>query len=886
VATTTAPAPRLVPGVVERPRLFAALDRGTAGPVTLVAAPAGSGKTMLLRTWLRTPGAPGAVAWVDVERDETDATRFWGAVMDAVRGCGAVAPEDPLATLTPAPRGQDEFLRGLLAGLERLARDVLLVLDDLHHLRSEEALLGLERLLARTPDRLRTIVISRRDPKIGLHRLRLAGELAEVRAADLDFTAEEAGALLDAAGVAVAGDDVGRLRERTEGWAAGLRLAAISLARHDDPSRFVAEFSGSERTVADYLVEEVLEHQSPDVRGLLLRTSILERVNGPLAGLLTGRADGERLVHELEEAGALVVAVDVGRTWFRYHHLLSDLLRLQLRREAPDEIPGLHRLAAGWLAEHGFFTEAIRHAEVAADWDLACELLGRHWVHLVLDGEEATLAGLLAGLPADIAQTDAEVATIAAAGRLAESRWDAADALLAAAEAALPAVPENRRRRAATSLATARLMRARRLGDMDSVVAVADAVQEDPGSATAAGVGGAADDELEAFALMNLGIAESWIQRLADAETHLEHALALGRQAGRPYLEVGCLGGLGTVANITQRLELAEDRLRQAVAVAERVGWARHPIVAASYMSLAAVLIEHGGLAEAEALLARVDPDLDQFLEPAAHVGLRHVQGMLALAQGDHAIAAMRFREGQELAGSLRAQHFLAAILRQWELRARLRLGEVDAVRAALAELDPGPHTCSLAAHLCLLDGDLEGAAAAVAPVLAGETFVFHVNQEMEALLLDGLARTALGDDAAAHESVERALALAEPEGRVWLVMTVPGARELLAAHPVHRTAHAAHLHVLLDHLAGVEPERAAPGQPSEPLSERELTVLRFLPTNLSAADIGSELYLSVHTVKTHMRKLYAKLDAHTRAEAVQRGRALGLLAPPRRDAS
>ena len=256
------------------------------------------------------------------------------------------------------------------------------------------------------------------------------------------------------------------------------------------------------------------------------------------------------------------------------------------------------------------------------------------------------------------------------------------------------------------------------------------------------------------------------------------------------------------------------------------------------------------------------------------------------MAQGRFAEALARFREGLELAGSLRAQHFLTAVLRQWELRARLRLGDVEAVRTALADLDPGnPQTCSLAAHVALLDGDAERAADAVAPVLAGETFIFHVNQEIEARLLDGLARTALGDAEAAHASVERALALSEPEGRVWLVMTVPGARELLAAHPVHRTAHAAQLRALLDHLAGAEPGPAAPGELSEPLSEREITVLRFLPTNLSAADIGSELYLSVHTVKTHMRKLYAKLGAHTRAEAVQRGRALGLLAPPRRDA-
>ena len=257
-------------------------------------------------------------------------------VMDALRGSGAIAPDDPLATLVPAPLGgQEEFLERLLAGLGQLAQPVLLVLDDLHQLRSEPALESLEHLLSRAPAQLRTFVVSRRDPKLGLHRLRLAGELVEIRGADLDFTAEETAELIAGAGVSVAAGDIGRLHQRTEGWAAGLRLAAMSLARHDAPDRFVAEFSGSERTVADYLLGEVLASQPPEVRRLLLRTCILERVSGPLADLLTGRHDGARLLHELEEANAFVVAVDVARSWFRYHHLLGDLLRLELRREAP-----------------------------------------------------------------------------------------------------------------------------------------------------------------------------------------------------------------------------------------------------------------------------------------------------------------------------------------------------------------------------------------------------------------------------------------------------------------------------------------------------------------------------------------------------------------------
>src|SRR5919108_3422555 len=248
-----------VAGLVDRPRLFALLERGAGARVTLVCGPAGSGKTMLLASWLRGLRPPVAVAWVDVERDERDATRFWGTAMDALRRSGAIAPGDPLATLVPAPAGgQEEFVARLIEGLARLDRPVALVLDDLHHLRSEEALRDLETLLARAPGALRTFIVSRRDPKLGLHRMRLAGDLAEIRGADLGFTAAETEELMAAAGVTVAGDDLARLHGRTEGWAAGLRLAAMSLARHDAPERFVAEVSGSERTVADYLLGEVL----------------------------------------------------------------------------------------------------------------------------------------------------------------------------------------------------------------------------------------------------------------------------------------------------------------------------------------------------------------------------------------------------------------------------------------------------------------------------------------------------------------------------------------------------------------------------------------------------------------------------------------------------
>ena len=229
--------------------------------------------------------------------------------------------------------------------------------------------------------------------------------------------------------MAVAAGDVSRLHERTEGWAAGLRLAALSLARHDAPARFVAEFSGSERTVADYLLDEVLASQPPEVRSLLLRTCILERVNGPLADLLTGRSDGTRILHELEEANAFVVAVDVARSWFRYHHLLADLLRLELQREAPEAVPSCTGAPPAGTPSTATRSRRSATRPAGGDWALAGELLGRHWVHLLLDGEEQTLGALLAALPAERIGGDAELATIAAADLLAESRWAEADAL-------------------------------------------------------------------------------------------------------------------------------------------------------------------------------------------------------------------------------------------------------------------------------------------------------------------------------------------------------------------------------------------------------------------------------------------------------------------------
>jgi LuxR family maltose regulon positive regulatory protein len=332
-------------GLVTREGLLERLSG--PGTVVLVCAPAGSGKTVLVRSWVEDSGLH--TGWVSVERGERDGQRFWLALIDAL---AAAVPA--VERVDPAPSFQGEALvERLLADLALLEEPAVLVVDDLHELQSAEACQWLEVLLARRPPALRVVLSTREEPRLGLHRLRLAGELIEVRAPDLRFSLSETRQLLQAAGIELSDRGVTRLYARTEGWAAGLRLAAISLARHPDPERFVAEFSGSERTVAGYLVAEVLERQPEPVRELLLRTSLLDRVSGPLADHLTGASGSERVLQELEDANAFVSALDVRRSWFRYHHLFADLLQLELRRVHPELVDGLHRAAAGWFEEHG-----------------------------------------------------------------------------------------------------------------------------------------------------------------------------------------------------------------------------------------------------------------------------------------------------------------------------------------------------------------------------------------------------------------------------------------------------------------------------------------------------------------------------------------------------
>src|SRR5690242_3439920 len=420
-----APDVRAVPpikgGVVSRCALFKRLAE--AERVVQISAPAGSGKTVLMRSWIAEAGLARHAAWVPVDSEERNTEGFWILVADALRDTAAGSALVRPLTAAPDLDGWMVVER-LLTDLAPLEDRLWLVIDDAHLLGSGEVLPQLELLLLRAPPQLRFVLATRHDVRLGLHRLRLEGALTEIRAADLRFSLAEARALFGATGVDLPAGVLARLHERTEGWAAGLRLAALSLAGHPDPERFAVEFSGTERTVAEYLLAEVLDRQSEQVRRLLLRTSFLERVNGDLAGLLTGTSGGERILQDLEQAGAFVVSLDVRRSWFRYHQLFADLLQLELRRTEPNERAALHRAAAGWLAWHGHPVEAVRQAQAAEDWELAARLLCDHWLDLYLGGRGAILAELLAGFPRQVVAASPELTAVQVAGDLIRGSLD------------------------------------------------------------------------------------------------------------------------------------------------------------------------------------------------------------------------------------------------------------------------------------------------------------------------------------------------------------------------------------------------------------------------------------------------------------------------------
>ena len=860
-------------GLIARPGLLGALDRATEHKVTVVSAPAGSGKTTLLRAWTEKQRPHRRIAFVTVRPQQQDAQQFWLAVLAVLRsfGGGAEPPRPSPGFNGPA------MVDRIRSELASAADPIVLIIDDLHELASTEATEQLTSLLTTLPANAHAVVATRRDTPLRLHQLRLAGELAEIRAGQFQFSVDETRALLATGGIALADPTVAALHQRTEGWAAGLRLALLSLVGNPEPDRFVAEFSGNDRMVAEYLIAEMLDRQPSDVQHLLLRTCLLDRVNGELADLLTGSAGSEKILLDLEDANAFVVSLDPVRTWFRYHHLFRDLLRLELRRIAPSEIPELHRLAAQWLEEHGDVADAIRHLQAAGDWSEAADRLTDEAVSLTLDGQAATASALLRAFPAGIATESPGLSLVHAIADLDHPHLDQADAHLAAARAYAATTAPARKRRLTIAIAALDLLAARLRGHFDGVLAQVEALLTMMSATSDVDVALSAD--LQALAFLNLGVTEAWSMRLADSRRHLADGAALAHDIGRPYLEVACLAHLG-FAVIGESNTRAKQHCHDAITLAARYGWDNEPVIAPAVTTLAGILIVTGEFERGELWLERARRVTPAAGEPGLRLLLHMISAYLPAIRGQHDQALAELATAARVQQTMAGSHALTPRVIAWTIATLTRLGRLDEARATLAavtaEMAETVEIRNAAATLRLAEHDPHAAQRELAAVLDGRATGTNL-AGVEAHLLDAMARRDLGDESGAQDAVEHALDLAEPD-RLILPFAMVDAASLLAAQP-RRTAHAAFVQDIHDVLGtGGVAERPATAI-VEQLSPTELRVLRFLPTNLTRPEIAEQLAVSVNTVNTHIRRIYSKLGATDRSTAVQRGRELRLLA-------
>jgi LuxR family maltose regulon positive regulatory protein len=714
---------------------------------------------------------------------------------------------------------------------------------------------------------------ARADPPLPLHVLRVRGALTEVRARHLAFTQPEAAELLAAHGLALDRSLVDALHARTEGWAAGLRLAALSLIGRDDPASFVAEFAGDDRVVADYLVAEVLDRQPARLRAFLLRTSVVDRLCGGLAEAITGESGGADALASLERTNGFVIGLDAHRTWYRYHSLLAQLLRVRLAREAGAEVGELHRRAARWLSREGESWEALQHAVAGEDWELATELVADNWFGLFVRGQGSPLLALLDRVPPERVRADGELSAIAACTCFDGGDPEGGRARLAEAERDGAAIAPGRRGRYLEAVALARLYAARAGDDLEGAVEAADDVLSQAAHETWS------DEARQAVVHAILGATAMWTGQQERAAHDLQRAVDVARAAGLDYVALGALGHLALLELATRGPASAGPVAREATELAGRRGWTGVTQATAAHVAAAAVALFESRLDDADEHVARAYDAAADTRDLHRVVVRTHVAARIHAARGRPEAGLREIQAVETLYAQRLGRH-----LRGWldAMRARLLVttGELDRAAVALGRARAAwPESAELeavGAGLRLAQGDAEGAlglltASHAAPLLSVTS--------VELAMLEAVALDALHQPGRSAEALERALGAADATGhRRTLIDGGRHMQALLRRQVSHGTAHRGVVSELLDALEDRAPAQRAVAPLLEPLSEREQAVLRYLPTPLSNREIAAELFVTTNTVKTHLRSIYRKLDVARRREAVERARDLRLL--------
>ncbi|WP_245900242.1 LuxR C-terminal-related transcriptional regulator [Geodermatophilus normandii] len=890
-------APRRRRGVVARARLTERLDRGDEAVLTLISAPAGFGKTTLVTEWLAVAAPGRSIAWLSLDERDNDPVVFWTYLVSALQTAVDRVGNGALAVLQEPHAAMDEVLATLVNELDAASGDVVLVLDDYHVIATREVHDRLAFLLERLPPNVHLVIATRADPALPLARLRARGQLVEVRAADLRFTADEAAAYLnEAMGLALPPEHVAALDARTEGWIAALQLAALSMQGRDDLAAFIAGFAGDDRYIVDYLVEEVLQRQPEVVRDFLLSTAVLSRLSGPLCDVVVGRDGGAAMLEDLDRANLFLVPLDDRRHWYRYHHLFADVLHARLLAEQPERVPVLHRRASEWWARDEEPGEAIRHALAGGDPERAAELVELAMPAARQNRQETTLRHWFKQLPEHVLRDRPVLRAGYAGAILVHGEVDGVEEHLRDAERWLEAVGSREPVGASADEAVVRVVRsqvavyraaqARLTGDLQGTVTHAERVLELAG-----------DDEhlVRGSAAGLLGLAHWTSGDLDAAHRWWNESRAQLHRAGHHSDTLGVSIALADI-------DLARGRLRDARTTYEAglTTAARHDPrvlrgVADMHVGLSELFLERNELEAAHEHLALSDHLGDGAGLPQNRHRSRIAMARLRAAEGDPDAAVSLLDEAERLyVGDMfpDVRPIPAVRARMWV--AQHRVGEAlgwarerglspdDALsylrefehatlaRILLAQHEHSGDPTSLVQATGLLERLVEAAGAGRR---RGSVIQLSVHL--------ALARQAGGDVPAALASLDRALTLAAPEGHVRVFLDEGQAMASLLR--TLETGGGTHAHVrrLLD--ADPAPDRGPLAQQHliEPLSGRELEVLRLLGTDLDGPGIARELYLSLNTVRTHTRNVYAKLGVNSRRAAVRRAGELGLL--PRR---
>jgi LuxR family maltose regulon positive regulatory protein len=867
VPDTKIAVPQLPPEFVARPALRAALHAADTGDVALVCAPAGYGKTLLLADWARSSPAAD-VAWVGLDRDDNDPRRLWASVIASVAACPSVPPDSRLhAPWVWPPAAQPEFLAELGVALQRLPRPIRLILDDVHELVDPEALHGIQILIRNRPAGIQLVLASRLDPPLSLPRLRLAGRLWELRAEQMRFSLAEAASLLELSGVQLTSGQVEVLHQRTGGWPAGLRLAGLAVARTVDPEAFLAHFSGDERSVANYLVEEIISRLPADIQQFLRLISISDPVPCSLAAELTGRQDAGSVLDGLEHQTSLVSAGGRQRDAYRIQELLRTYLLAELHRHGPRQAADLHATAARWWADEGRPVRALDHAACSGDTELLSNLLHRFAVPLILNGDHRALRRALSSLGARATASDPWLALASALTHVGVGDVPAARADLREARTSWPSQhsPD----------LTADLTVLRAVAEQFAAVSH-DEVTSYVGAGTSELP---TDPQLEALARLGRGSALLLDRDDRDgARADLEAAVALARRHGFDHLAMECLVLLGVIAGSTGDLRTMRTVSTEALAAVSNHGWEGSMWSAAATAMLAYTALLRREAHEAE-LLSAEGLGLGQALvSPPVRFTLRVVHGAAVFDRGHRLDGLAELQQARAEIGDLhlRVEHAAAAAV--LEFRAAVLLGHAAAARTVQGWLTDRTGDIAelllMRAWTATACGRHEHARAIVRAVLEGSVPAVLSYSLVEAFLLETALAEARGQRSVARRALQAALAAAEPLDAVRPFMQAePGVRALLVLqHGSFGDAHDFTQRVLAVRAGGEERQTM--------LSQRELAVLGLLQSLLPLDEIATDLTVSVNTVKSHVRSIYTKLGVTSRRMAVLSAHERGLLEP------